>query len=467
MRPNVISRPIASLLLVSAFCTAAPAPVDMNKRAEELKALHWGMFICWSFSTFSGQEWTRGIKDISFFKATGCDTEQWVRTAKEAEMGYILFLTKHHDGFCLWDTDTTERKVTNTKLGIDVLAQLRRDCDKHGIKLALYFSEGEFKDHPTYHPGGYTPEMKKAQLTELLTRYGPIEYIWFDHAQTTGGVSHADTIALVKSLQPGCFVGFNHGDQTGADIRLGERGRPGPLGDHRSAGPHMRDKPSNSYLLAEFTYPILPRHQGGAQWFYSLPRHDGLCLPVEKLMADYTGAVRYGNIFSIDVGPDYAGRLRQIDVETLTKAGKMIRGEIPCPMLAMSQRESLARGKPARASSVWPDPGYEPEKAFDDDLNTRWGAGTNTRNGWLEIDLGKPVPVNSVLMHEYGERTTKFELRYKDGDEWKTALAGTTIGEWFMREFPVVEAQVFRLDILEATEVPTFYEVRLFGPAAP
>jgi len=51
-------------------------PADINKRAEELKNLKWGMFICWSFSTFSGQEWTGGVKDVSFFKATGCDTDQ-------------------------------------------------------------------------------------------------------------------------------------------------------------------------------------------------------------------------------------------------------------------------------------------------------------------------------------------------------------------------------------------------------
>ena len=82
----------------------AAEPVDMKQRAEELKGLKWGMFVCWSFSTFSGKEWTPGIKDVAFFKATGCDTDQWARTAKEAGMGYILFLTKHHDGFCLWDT---------------------------------------------------------------------------------------------------------------------------------------------------------------------------------------------------------------------------------------------------------------------------------------------------------------------------------------------------------------------------
>ena len=300
-------------------------PADMNKRTEELKNLKWGMFICWSFSTFSEKEWTPGVKDISFFKATEVDTDQWAKTAKEAGMGYILFLTKHHDGFCLWDTKTTDRKVTKAPLGKDVLKLLRKSCDKYGIKLALYFSEGEFGDHKDYHPGGYTVEMKKAQLKELLTQYGPIEYIWFDHAQTDGGLSHIETTAWCKQFQPGCFIGYNHGQPSG-DIRLGEMGRPSPLEDPSGAGYGAGDaKAHKGYLLAEFTYPILPGHEGGAQWFYSLPKHDGLCHTAEKLYKDYLGAVKCGNIFSIDVGPDYKGKLRAIDVETLRKVGEMIR----------------------------------------------------------------------------------------------------------------------------------------------
>ncbi len=329
----------AAVLLIAMGCTTARSAElpDMDRRTRELKDLKWGMFICWSFSTFSGKEWTPGVTDVSFFKATGCDTEQWVKTAKDAQMGYILFLAKHHDGFCLWDTKTTDRKVTKSPLGRDVLRELRAACDKYGIKLAIYFSEGEW-DWPNKPDGkrcqangGYNPEMKKAQLRELLTDYGQVEYIWFDHAVGDGGLSHADTAAFCKALQPGCFIGFNHGDQAGADIRLGEMGRPGPLEDHKAAGPYMHDAPGGSYRLAEFTYPILPAHEGGAIWFYSLPRHDGLCLPAENLYADYLGAVKYGNIFSLDVGPDYAGKLREVDVEVLKKVGQFIRGEIKLP----------------------------------------------------------------------------------------------------------------------------------------
>ena len=313
--------------------------VDLKKRAEELKRLKWGMFVCWSFSTFSGKEWTPGVKDISLFHPKGCDTDQWARTAKEAGMGYMVFLTKHHDGFCLWDTKTTDRKATKSCLGKDVLAEVRRSCDKYGLKLAIYFSEAEWA-WPNYpdgkrfivnggrkpeHNGGYNPELKKAQLRELLTEYGPVEFLWLDYAVGDGGLSHKDTVALVKSLQPGCFVGFNDGDQQDADIRLAEMGRPGPPSDPATA-PNIKVALGKKYLLAEFTNVILPvEHEGGAYWFYSLPKYDNLCLPAEKIFRDYVEAAKYGNIFSLDFGPDYEGRLRKIDVETLQKVGRMIR----------------------------------------------------------------------------------------------------------------------------------------------
>ncbi len=320
----------------AAHATTPPitrTPTPPEERAREVSDMKWGMFICWSFSTFSGKEWTSGVEDLSFFRADTVDTDQWARTAREAEMGYILFLAKHHDGFCLWDTSTTDRKVTHAPLGLDVLAALRASCDKYGIKLALYFSEGDWT-WPGAVDGaggrdGVNPEMKKAQLQELLTQYGPIEYIWFDHATGDGGLSHEDTVAWCKQFQPNCLVGFNHGDRAG-DIQLGEHGRPGPVGRKTGVGADSGDPAYDGYLVAEFTYPILPKgamRQGGADWFYSLPEHDDKALPADKLYADYLGAVKYGNIFSINVGPNYEGRIRDIDVETLRQVGRWIRGE--------------------------------------------------------------------------------------------------------------------------------------------
>ncbi len=103
---------LAMCLVVGNTVSAETAKTPDADRAQQIKEMKWGMFVCWSFSTFGGQEWTMTQdKDASYFRATGADTDQWCKTAQEAGMGYILFLTKHHDGFCLWDTATTEKKV--------------------------------------------------------------------------------------------------------------------------------------------------------------------------------------------------------------------------------------------------------------------------------------------------------------------------------------------------------------------
>jgi len=326
--------------LIASSCVNKKVPVDYKKidnhvRAEQIKDMKFGMFICWSFSTFSGKEWTTTLdKDASYFKATGCETDQWCETAKSAGMNYILFLTKHHDGFCLWDTKTTDKKVTNSPLGIDVLAKLRKSCDKYGIKLALYFSEGDWNWEGAADGKGWQAgssinlEIKKAQLKELCTLYGPIEFFWMDHAIGDGGLSHKETTEFVNQLQPNCFVGFNHGDPAGR-LSLREMGNPGPLGDEKTTK-YNKDAEANykGYLTAEFTYPILPPHEGGAAWFYSLPKHDNLCLPAENIYQDYLGAVKYGNIFSLDIGPGYDGKIREIDVKTLQQVGEMIKQKI-------------------------------------------------------------------------------------------------------------------------------------------
>lgn len=309
---------VSSLLLAPLAAGAA----SEAKRVEELRRLRWGMFVCWSFSTFSDQEWTRDIKDVAFFHPSGMDTDQWARTARAAGMGYILLLTKHHDGFCLWDTKTTDRKVTKSPLGQDVVAAVRRSCDKFGLKLALYFSEADWT-----WPGNSNPELKKAQLRELLTGYGPIEYLWMDHAQGDGGLSHKETFALVKSLQPDAFVGFNHGQPAG-EVRIGELGGPGPVDSTDASGPFSNA--GGQYRIAEFAMPILGTQGRTGRWFYTNPDDDRSALSPWALFGLYLGAVRYGNLFSLDVGPDRAGRLRPIDERTLVAAGQLIRQHAQC-----------------------------------------------------------------------------------------------------------------------------------------
>jgi alpha-L-fucosidase len=287
---------------------------ELREAAERLRALRFGMFTCWSLSTFSDREWTRDVTDVEFFSPGGFEPRQWCETAKAAGMGYLLLLSKHHDGFCLWDTDTTDFKVTNSPLGTDVLAAVREECDRAGLGFALYFSEGDW----TWEDYRNNPEVKKAQLSELCSRYGEVLFFWMDHAQSDGGLDHVATSAWVKRHQPRCLVGFNHGQAAG-EIRLGEMGKPGDIADAAGA-PYADRTESEDFLLAEFSLPIL----GMERWFYTNPDNDDRCRGVEELAELYRGAEKYGNIFNLDVGPDRNGRLRPIDEATLRRVGREI-----------------------------------------------------------------------------------------------------------------------------------------------
>lgn len=327
MRTQVIAAVLAATLVsmvVADEPEIKPEKLPDKVRAQQISDMKFGMFVCWSFSSVSGQEWTKEPHGPEFFDVTACDTDQWCQVAKAAGMSYILFLSKHHDGFCLWHTETTDLKVTNSPLGRDVLAKLRSSCDKHGLKLALYYSEGDWR-HPrnTAEEVERAAEYKKAQLEELCTRYGPIEFFWMDHAAcSAGGLSHAETVEWIHRFQPNCFVGFNHGEPAGR-LCLRERGTPGRLGDPE-ASKYNKEAESTypNYHAAEFTYPISQTH-----WFDNPAIKPETFHTPEKIYEDYLGAVKFGNIFSLDVGPSPDGKLRDRDVRILQRVGQMIRAQ--------------------------------------------------------------------------------------------------------------------------------------------
>ncbi len=196
-----------------------------------------GMFIHWGIYAITGVQeqayarfdWPREIYEAlaNEFNPVKYDPEQWVLLAKEAGMKYICFTTKHHDGFCMWDTKYSEYNVMNTPYGKDVLKMLADACQKHGMLLSLYYSNPDW-----HHPYGYNPasthqwkavmredinndiyrEYIKNQITELLTNYGPIYTLFWDIPPKIYDPSINE---LVRKLQPGIFIndrGFDSGD---------------------------------------------------------------------------------------------------------------------------------------------------------------------------------------------------------------------------------------------------------------
>jgi alpha-L-fucosidase len=126
---------------------------------------------------------------------------------------------------------------------------------------------------------------------------------------------------------------------------------------------------------------------------------------------------------------------------------------------------SLAAGKPARASNTFQKSAtYSPDKAFDDDPETRWGCDWGTKAAWLEVDLGKPTTVGRAVISEPYGRVQEFALEYRDGDDWRTFARGKTIGERRVLTFRPVTARIVRLNLLRCTEGPSIWEFQLFPP---
>ena len=189
-----------------------------------------GLFIHWGPVSIKGTEigWSRGreipveVYDSLYkeFNPTRFNAAEWVSIAKAAGAKYIVITSKHHDGFCIFDSKYTDYDITTTPFKRDVIKELSQTCQAHGIKLCFYHSIIDWH-HPDYLPRGagdkrtvedavfdrYVTYMKN-QLRELLTNYGPIGILWFD-GEWDPTWTHEQGLSLyqyIKELQPNIII---------------------------------------------------------------------------------------------------------------------------------------------------------------------------------------------------------------------------------------------------------------------
>lgn len=328
-----------------------------EKRMQWFVQARFGMFIHWGLYAVPARgEWVRSNermpeeKYMPFFREfdpSAADPKAWVQAAKEAGMGYVILTAKHHDGFCLFDSELTDFKSTNTPMGRDIVREFLEAGREAGLKVGLYYSlidwhHPDFPHHgDRYHPMRSDPAASNeerdferylaymhGQVKELCTRYGRLDVLWFDFSynQLRGEAWRANELGdMVRTLQPGILLN-NRLEVSGEGFGSLAQGEPAPChGDfvspERMVPPEGLFDPQGRPLYWE-TCTTMNHSWGycaGDTWYKPAP------LLLKKLVE----CVSKGGNFLLNVGPDGNGRIPRQAMDTLKYLGQwmQINGE--------------------------------------------------------------------------------------------------------------------------------------------
>lgn len=325
------------------------ASPEILKARQEFQDMKYGMFIHWGASSVLGDgEWVMNNKNIkvndykrliNFFNPVHFDAKKWVSLAKAAGMKYITFVSRHHDSFSNWDTKQSDWKITNTPYRKDIIKMLADECKAQGIRLGFYYSTLDWTRDDYPHETGRTGRgtgrtgkgnykaylsFMKAQLTELLTNYGPVATIWFDgHWDQTNPEGHGDRTSridwrydeiysLIHKLQPACMIGNNHHltPLPGEDFQMFERDLPG------------ENKAGLSFQKASETLPLETCETINGSWGFNITdrKYKSATQVIHYLV---NAAGRNANLL-LNVGPMPDGVIQPEFADTLLEAGKWL-----------------------------------------------------------------------------------------------------------------------------------------------
>jgi alpha-L-fucosidase len=311
---------------------------DANARARRwFQDAKFGMFVHWGVYSLLGKgEWVMNNDKIPVseyeklpprFNPAKFDADEWVKLARAAGMKYLTVTSKHHDGFCMFDSKLTSYDIVDaTPYGKDPMKALAAACQKQGIKLFFYYSLLDWH-HPDYFPRGGTGQAAgrvekgdwksyvayyQGQVRELCTEYGEIGGIWFDGwwDRPDAEWDLAGTYKLIHDLQPGALIGNNHhvAPFPGEDFQMFEQDLPGD----NSAGFNKAGVASGLPLETCLTI--------NGSWGYNA-RDKNFKSP-EDLIRALVGAAGRGANLLLNVGPRPDGSIPQESAERLLAVGK-------------------------------------------------------------------------------------------------------------------------------------------------
>jgi len=401
-----------------------------------------GLFLHFGVNTFTDREWGLGNEPESVFNPTALDARQWARAAKAGGFRRMILTAKHHDGFCLWPSAVTSHSVKSSPWRGgqgDVVREFVTAARAEGLEPGLYLSPWD-RHEPSYGDSARYNDFYCTQLTELLTRYGPLVEIWFDGANGEGPNGRKQTYdwdryhRLIRRHQPEALI-FS---DAGPDIRWvgnedGSAGDPnwcpvnpavvpypGAGGDAVTAELQHGDPHGSVWRPAEADVSIRPG------WFWH-PAEDAKVKTPNQLLDLYLSSVGRNAGLLLNVPPNRTGLLADGDVASLSAFG------------ALRHR--------------W----FGANLAANGSVNA-----TATR---VSLDLQTLETFDLIVIREsitHGQRVERFTVEGDEGSRWRALATGTTIGAKRIIRIQPFTTNGIQIRLESALGAPRISEVALY-----
>lgn len=428
----------ASLEMKTAIAAnLVPSPQQIEWQKMEMTAfLHFGI------NTFTGREWGDGTEDPALFNPTEFDARQWVKTLKESGFKMAIITAKHHDGFCLWPTKTTDHSVASSKWKDgkgDVVRELRDACEEFGLKFGVYISPWD-RHAPCYGEGEAYNRYFINQLTELLTGYGTIHEVWFDGACGEGPNGKKQVYDwdafynVIKKYQPEAVNAIMGDDVRWVGNEIGAGRETEWSATVLTPGVYPRSEANNRNLQITqmspdlgsrailekanetFWYPSEVDVSIRPGWFFHSAENDQV-KNLKQLAEIYFQSVGYNSVLLLNIPPDTRGLIHENDVKALAELHRYI-------------STTFATDYVKKSDSACSIP----------------------QGGCKEFKLGKEALINLIQVQEditKGQRIENITVEVHSEGCWQKVAQGTTVGYKHIFRFPDIKADAIRISIDE------------------
>ena len=313
-----------------------------NIKPEQLDFLRWefGVFFHFGIRTFyeGHADWDGVPMSPDAFDPKELDCDEWLQTARDAGARYAVLVCKHHDGFANWPSAYTDYSVKHTPWRGgkgDVVREFTDACRRYGLKIGLYYSPAQFGSAQT--DAQDYDDYFIAQITELLTQYGKIDYLWFDGCGSEGHSYDTQRIVrAIRTLQPRILL-FNMWDPDTRWVgnEAGVAPSPNPL-TVSALDISVRTEQKDEMETARFLPAECDCRMRDTSWFFSESDEDTV-KTLDELMGLYYYAVGRGANLLLNVSPDRRGRLPERDRKALLDFGACVKrcfsSPLPCAQL--------------------------------------------------------------------------------------------------------------------------------------